>query len=52
METAVDALLADRKTAVAAARLIDEPFLPKAIYVCTTNTVDGIPISEDVSHLD
>jgi len=48
METAVDALLADRKTAVEAAKLIDEPFVPKAIYVCTTNTVDGVPISEDV----
>jgi type III restriction enzyme len=31
METAVDALLADRKSAVEAANLIDEPFIPKTI---------------------
>lgn len=48
METAIDALLADREDAIEAASQIDEPFVPKAIYVCTTNTVDGVPIGEDV----
>jgi type III restriction enzyme len=47
METAVDALLADMQEAAASASQIDEPFRPKAIYVCTTNTVDGVPIAED-----
>lgn len=49
METAVDALLADMKLAQVAAASIDEPFRPKAIYVCTTNTVDGLPIAEDMA---
>jgi type III restriction enzyme len=48
METAVDALLADMKEAADAAASIDEPFRPKAIYVCTTNAVDGVPIPEDL----
>lgn len=48
METAVDALLADMADAADAAAQIENPFRPKAIYVCTTNTVDGTPISEDV----
>lgn len=47
METAVNALLADMRDAADAAGAIDEPFRPKAIYVCTTNTVDGMPIAED-----
>lgn len=48
METAVDALLSDMTDAREAASKLPVPFVPKAIYVCTTNTVDGIPISEDV----
>jgi type III restriction enzyme len=48
METAVDALLADMADAQAAAATLAEPFRPKAIYVCSTNTVDGAPISEDL----
>jgi len=48
METAVDALLADMKDAEAAAAVLSEPFRPKAIYVSTTNTVDGTSIAEDV----
>lgn len=48
METAVDALLADMADAQAAAAALSEPFKPKAIYVCNTNTVDGVPISEDI----
>lgn len=48
METAVDALLADMADAKDAARDLPVPFSPKAIYVCSTNTVDGVPISEDV----
>lgn len=47
METAVDALLADMKEAQAAAAELSEPFRPKAIYVSTTNTVDGASIAED-----
>ncbi|MCJ2113453.1 hypothetical protein MKK64_19970 [Methylobacterium sp. E-025] len=47
METAVTAMLADIADATDAAAAIDEPFRPKAIYVCTTNAVDGVPISED-----
>jgi type III restriction enzyme len=47
MQTAVDALLADMSDAAEAAAAADEPFRPKAIYVCTTNAVDGVPISED-----
>ena len=47
METAVSSLLADMKVAAAAAAEIDEPFRPKAIYVSTTNTVDGVPVAED-----
>lgn len=48
METAVDALLIDMADAAAAAAKLSEPFKPKAIYVCSTNTVDGIPINEDI----
>lgn len=47
METAVDALLADMKEAEAVAAELSEPFRPKAIYVSTTNTVDGASITED-----
>ncbi|NBJ09329.1 DEAD/DEAH box helicase family protein [Microvirga arsenatis] len=47
METAVDAMLADMREATQAAANIDKPFHPKAIYVCTTNAVDGVPIAED-----
>ena len=47
METAIDALLADMKEATSAAAALDEPFAPKAIYVSTTNTVDGVSILED-----
>lgn len=49
METAVDALLCDMQEATAAAGLIDDPFRPKAIYVCTTNAVDGLPAAEDAA---
>ncbi|MEA1618318.1 DEAD/DEAH box helicase family protein [Erythrobacter sp. T5W1-R] len=48
METAVDALLADMADAKLAATELPISFAPKAIYVCSTNTVDGVPISEDV----
>lgn len=47
METAVDALLSDMLDAAEAAAVIDQPFRPKAIYVSSTNAVDGIPIAED-----
>jgi type III restriction enzyme len=48
METAVDAMLADLAEAREAAAILPLPFRPKAIYVCSTNTVDGVPASEDV----
>lgn len=48
METAIDAMLADMADAQEAAAALPVPFRPKAIYVCSTNTVDGVPISEDV----
>lgn len=48
METAVDALLQDMHYAREAAAKLTTPFTPKAIYVCSTNTVDSLPISEDV----
>jgi type III restriction enzyme len=48
MEAAVDALLQDMTSAREAAQALQEPFVPKAIYVCSTNAVDGVPISEDI----
>lgn len=48
METAIDALLTDMSDAREAATKLSIPFRPKAIYVCNTNTVDGVPIGEDV----
>ncbi|MHC9420571.1 DEAD/DEAH box helicase [Sphingomonas citri] len=48
METAVDALLSDMGEARLAAEQLAVPFRPKAIYVCSTNTVDGVPIAEDI----
>lgn len=48
METAVDALLADMADARDAAKELPVPFTPKAIYVCSTNAVDGVPTAEEV----
>lgn len=48
METAIDGLLADMEEAREAASKLPVPFRPKAIYVCSTNTVDGTPITEDI----
>lgn len=48
METAVDAMLADMSDARAAASQLAVPFRPKAIYVCSTNAVDAVPIAEDI----
>lgn len=48
METAVDAMLADMAGAREAAATLPVPFRPKAIYVCSTNAVDGVPIAEDM----
>jgi type III restriction enzyme len=48
METAIDAMLADMTDAQEAAAKLPVPFRPKAIYVCSTNTVDGVPIAEDL----
>jgi len=49
METAVDDLLEQMKKAEKAAKTKRLPFLPKSIYVTTTNAVDGVPIKEDAA---
>ena len=48
MQQAVDNMLADMAVAREAAQKLADPFAPKAIYVCSTNAVDGVPIAEDV----
>lgn len=48
METALDNMLADLDSAQKSASRLGLPFTPKAIYVCSTNTVDGMPASEDI----
>lgn len=48
MEPAIDNLLNDMSTAQRIASDLKLPFTPKAIYVCTTNTVDGMSIAEDM----
>lgn len=48
MEQAVDNMLSDMTIARKAAEKLADPFVPKAIYVCSTNAVDGVPIAEDV----
>lgn len=48
METAVDALLSDMTGVRESAAELVEPFVPKAIYVCSTNAVDGVSIAEDL----
>lgn len=48
LEPALDNLLGDLKVAQEVARDFKLPFVPKVIYVCSTNTVDGMSISEDL----
>ena len=48
LEPALDNLLGDLKIAQEVARNHKLPFTPKAIYVCSTNTVDGMSIAEDL----
>ncbi len=48
LEPALDNLLGDLKLAQSVARDQKLPFNPKAIYVCSTNTVDGVAIAEDI----
>ncbi|MFV1581995.1 hypothetical protein VWY74_20610 [Phaeobacter sp. JH20_24] len=48
LEPALDNLLADLKIAQEVTRDHKLPFTPKAIYVCSTNTVDGMSIAEDL----
>lgn len=48
LEPALDNLLADLKVAQESAKLQKLPFALKAIYVCSTNTVDGMSIAEDM----
>lgn len=49
MEIAVNEMLAEMKQAESAAGSLGLPFLPKAIYVSSTNTVDGTQTKEDVA---
>lgn len=49
MEIAVNDMLAEMKEAERAAASLGLPFRPKAIYVTTTNTVDGRSIREDMA---
>lgn len=48
LEPALDNLLGDLKLAQSVVLDQKLAFTPKAIYVCSTNTVDGIAIAEDV----
>ena len=48
LEPALDNLLKDLEAAQSVAKEQRLPFVPKAIYVCSTNTVDGMSISEDL----
>ncbi|WP_324827833.1 DEAD/DEAH box helicase family protein [Qipengyuania zhejiangensis] len=48
MEPAIDNLLHDFELAKDAAKALNLTFSPKAIYVCSTNTVDGMSITEDM----
>lgn len=48
LEPALDNLLADLKVAQESAKLHKLPFALKAIYVCSTNTADGMSIAEDL----
>jgi type III restriction enzyme len=49
MESAVDDLLSQMKGAEESAVALGLPIRPKAIYVSTTNTVDGISIRDDAA---
>lgn len=48
LEPALDNLLGDMKVAQKIVKEHKLPFTPKAIYVCSTNTVDGMSVSEDL----
>ncbi len=48
METALDNMLSDLKKATSVAKTLGLHFGLKAIYVCSTNAVDGQSISEDI----
>jgi len=48
LEPALDNLLSDMTTAQEVAASHKFPFKPKAIYVCSTNAVDGTSITQDV----
>lgn len=49
MEICIGEMLQEFRRAEAAACALGQPFLPKAIYVSTTNAVDGVTIKEDMS---
>jgi len=48
MEDAINDLLATMRKATTEAKKLSLPIRPKAIYVSTTNTVDGVPTREDM----
>jgi len=48
METAVDEMLQEMRGAETSSKALGLSFRPKAIYVSTTNTVDGVAIREDM----
>jgi len=49
MEDAINDLLATMRKAEAEAKRLGLPIRPKAIYVSTTNTVDGVPTREGMA---
>jgi type III restriction enzyme len=49
MEDAINDLLATMRKAEAQSKKLGLPIRPKAIYVSTTNTVDNVPIREDMA---
>jgi type III restriction enzyme len=49
MEDAVNDLLTTMRKAQVEAKRLGLPIRPKAIYVSTTNTVDGVPTREDMA---
>ena len=48
LETALGDMLSDLEKARQSAAQLASPFVPKAVYVCKTNEVEGVPISEDM----
>ena len=49
MEDAINDLLGTMRKSESEAKKLRLPIRPKAIYVSTTNTVDGVPMREDIA---